>query len=337
VNVSLSEIQAHYHNVGQCSDALAFIKWRAKLQSPRNTLLALSQDLNDFLEFCVSSRIDPLVVDRMAAATYVERLGSRPSHRRGRRKDAPPGLSATTITRRLSSIRNWYEYLIEEGCPVSKNPFATRRSGKAWVFNNIPRQPWIPSLGEWKRIVAIVARLSLRNRCMFALQYDLALRGSELCAITLADIDSASRSIRIRQEISKSREDRTLPFSVVTSRLLTLYQDTLPADVTNESPIFLSESNRNCRQPISLSGWRKIIEEVRAIAKIPKFHSHTIRHFALTDLARAEMDVHSLMTFAGHVNLKHTQVYIHLASSDLARAYRKAKGFGLSDRLAGLC
>jgi integrase/recombinase XerD len=46
---------------------------------------------------------------------------------------------------------------------------------------------------------------------------------------------------------------------------------------------------------------------------------HTLRHLCLTDLARANWDIHEIATFAGHRNIQTTTLYIHLSGRDLAR------------------
>jgi integrase/recombinase XerD len=51
---------------------------------------------------------------------------------------------------------------------------------------------------------------------------------------------------------------------------------------------------------------------------LPRFTPHTLRHLCLTDLARANWDIHEIATFAGHRSLQTTTLYIHLSGRDLA-------------------
>lgn len=51
---------------------------------------------------------------------------------------------------------------------------------------------------------------------------------------------------------------------------------------------------------------------------MPAFHTHTLRHLCLTDLARSGWDLGDIAQFAGHRNPQTTLLYIHLSGRDLA-------------------
>jgi integrase len=59
-------------------------------------------------------------------------------------------------------------------------------------------------------------------------------------------------------------------------------------------------------------------------AHLPRFSTHTFRHLRLTDLARADWDVHEIATFAGHRNVDTTMIYIHLTGGELAKRLEQA-------------
>ena len=51
---------------------------------------------------------------------------------------------------------------------------------------------------------------------------------------------------------------------------------------------------------------------------MPFLTTHTFRHLRLTHLARAGWKLHEIATYAGHCDLRTTQIYIHLSGTDLA-------------------
>jgi integrase len=57
---------------------------------------------------------------------------------------------------------------------------------------------------------------------------------------------------------------------------------------------------------------------------VPLFTTHTLRHLCLTDLARADWDIHEIATFAGHRSIQTTLLYIHLSGRDLASKVAKS-------------
>ncbi|WP_373271222.1 tyrosine-type recombinase/integrase [Klebsiella quasipneumoniae] len=56
-------------------------------------------------------------------------------------------------------------------------------------------------------------------------------------------------------------------------------------------------------------------------AGLPQLSTHTFRHLCLTDLARADWDIHEIATFAGHQSIQSTLLYIHLSARDLTEKF----------------
>jgi integrase/recombinase XerD len=178
--------------------------------------------------------------------------------------------------------------------------------------------PWIPTDTQWQAILQVTRMEMRRNRLMFALAYDAALRREELCTIRTDDIDPAHRTIRIRAEATKGRRERIVPYSVATGTLLHAYLSYRQTISRARGPVFLSESARNRAAPITLWTWSKVVRQIALRAEVPQFSTHTLRHLCLTDLARSGWELHAIATFAGHRNLTTTLQYIHLSGRDLA-------------------
>src|SRR5258707_3406435 len=168
---------------------------------------------------------------------------------------------------------------------------------------------------------------------MLAMSYDAALRREEICSLEVADIDPAHRLLRIRLEVTKNRRERVVPYSLATSELFGRYLQMRRELSRERGPLFLSESYRNYGKPISIWTWSKTIARVAERCNLPRFTPHTLRHLCLTDLARANWDIHELATFAGHRSLQTTTLYIHLSGRDLAN--KLARGDGGDTRPAG--
>jgi len=225
-------------------------------------------------------------------------------------------ISNATVQQRLTVLRLFYSYLVEEGV-CSKNP-VLRDSGRTLV-SRYHRLPWIPNDADWHAVLAATREESIRNRVMLAFAYDAALRREELCRLCTDDIDPSSRMLRICAENTKGRRDRMVPYSVASSNLLQQYLDRRRELCKKRGPLFLSESRRNYAEAISIWSWSKIILQIARRATVPRFTTHTLRHLCLTDLARAGWDIHEIATFAGHRSVQTTLLYIHLSGRDLSR------------------
>jgi integrase/recombinase XerD len=207
-------------------------KWlgiEANLGLAPNTIDAYGRALEDYLAFSSTPPVDFLEANREHIAAYVHHLASR-------RNPKPPnvvvidsgvGLANATLQQRLTAIRLFCDYLIEEGLrvnnPVGRGRYTPTRSfGGARERGLIPRfkkLPWIPSDDQWRAVIDAAKQEPLRNRVMLALSYDAALRREEVCSLQTGDIDPSRRTISIRAENTKNRRARVVPYSEVTSKL----------------------------------------------------------------------------------------------------------------------
>ncbi len=87
-------------------------------------------------------------------------------------------------------------------------------------------------------------------------------------------------------------------------------------------PVFLSESTRNPGRPLIAGAFNEIIERVREKVELPALTPHTLRHQRCTILKRAGVDLDDIALIAGHKSTKTTQLYIHLAPTELSRRIR---------------
>lgn len=158
---------------------------------------------------------------------------------------------------------------------------------------------------------------------MLALSYDCALRREELCGLEISDVDPAHRTIGIRAENTKNRRARVVPYSAATAELFAAYLKRRRELTRERGRLFISESRRNAGQPISIWTWSKVVEGISERSGIVEFTTHTTRHLCLTDLARANWDVHEIAAFAGHRSVQTTLLYIHLSGRELAAKLAK--------------
>jgi integrase/recombinase XerD len=301
-------------------------KWlgiEANLGLSANTIDAYGRALEDYLTFSATPTADICDANREHISGYVHHLASRRNPKPSNVVviDSGVGLANATLQQRLTAIRLFYDYLIEEGhCvsnPVGRGKYTpTRCFGGARERGLIPRfkkLPWIPNDDQWRALIDASREEPLRNRVMLALSYDAALRREELCSLQTGDIDPSRGTISIRAENTKNRRARVVPYSEATSTLYGAYLRERRTLSTERGLLFLSESRRNRARPITIWTWSKVVEGISARSGVPEFTTHTSRHLCLTDLARAKIAI-----FAGHRSIESTLLYIHLSGRDLA-------------------
>lgn len=317
-----------FGRVARCASASAWLRVEADLGLSQNTLDAYGRALEDYLGYAEHTGIDVHGAGRSQIAAYVRDLASRPNRRGPNivRLDSSVGLANATIQQRITAVRLFYDYLIEEAFRTT-NPVGRGRytPGKAFAGARerglIPRfrkLPWIPTEQQWQAVIAVAKEQLLRDRLMLAFAYDAGLRREELCSIEVDDIDPSHRLLRVRAETTKNRQGRIVPYSEDTGKLFAAYLGDRRGLTTERGRLFRSQSRRNNGKPLSIWAWSKVVRRMAQDSGVAEFSTHSLRHLCLTDLARAGWDIHEIAKFAGHRSLESTLLYIHLSGRELA-------------------
>jgi integrase/recombinase XerD len=293
-------------------------------RSPR-TVEVYARSLVDYLTWCDRAGVEVETAGRAEIAGYLRDLRERPGRRGANVVSlaSGTGLSNATLQLRVTVIRLFYDFLVEEQVrernPVSRGyRSADGRAGRRGLVARLDPLPWIPTDAQWRAILEVAAGEGLRNRLMLALAYDAGLRREELCLLGTDDLDPAHRTITVRAETTKSKRGRVVPYSTVAGQLLAGYLRHRRTITTARGALFVSESPRNRGQGVSAWTWSKVVRSIALRAGVPSFSTHTLRHLCLTDLARSGWELHQIASFAGHRSTDTTQRYIHLCGRDLS-------------------
>jgi site-specific recombinase XerD len=325
----MSEIDwSRYPLIAESDPGRRWLQIQSDLGLAQNAVEAYGRGVEEYLRFVRDLDIAPAQANGEIIAIYVRSLRARLGAIRGKviSIDSAPVLSNATLQQRLTVVRLFYDFLVEERlCP--RNPVGRGRytPGKAFgsarqrgLIQRFHTLPWIPSEQDWKAVLAVVQTKLTRVRLMFALGYDAALRREELCSIQVSDIDPAHRTVRIRAEATKNRLERIVPYSIHTNSLYQQYLQERRHLASGRGVLFLSSSRRNRGKPLSFWMWSKTVKQLARESAVDRFTTHTLRHLRLTDLARAGWDIHEIATFAGHRSIQTTLGYIHLSGRELA-------------------
>lgn len=315
-----------YPAVGRNPLAKRWLRIQLNLGLAKNTIEAYGRGLERYLAFCQTRGVVSEEATREDVAWYVHHLRWRPNSRGSNvlGADSGAGLSPSTIQQRITAVRLFYDYLIEEGLrednPVGRGRYTPGKGfgGDRGLVRRYKKLPWIPSEEDWLRVLEVARGEPPRNRLMLAFAYDAALRREELCALETGDVDPAHRMLRVRAETTKGRQERMVPYSEPTAELYGAYLARRRALCRAPGPLFLSESKRNMAEPVKIWTWSKVVRKIAVRSGVERFSTHTPRHLCLTDLARCGWDIHEIARFAGHKSTETTLGYIHLSGRDLA-------------------
>jgi tyrosine recombinase XerC len=283
---------------------------RVEKNYSRHTVEAYGHDLAHFHAWlsAVSETSEPDVngIDRNTIRSYM-------GHR------AENGISRRSIARALSSIRRFFAFaerrhLIEKNPVLNISAMKTEKRLPAFVDeSSIDTMMKLPQPGNWK---------DARNLAILELFYSSGIRLSELVGLDRDDISVGEGTIRV---LGKRRKVRIVPVGEPAFQALDRYFSLLrtegPRSGAASSAVFLS--NRGTR--ITPRRVQMIVGEyLSQVSAVGKCSPHVLRHSFATHLLNRGADLEAVRELLGHVNLSTTQIYTHITTEHLQRAYAKA-------------
>lgn len=274
--------------------------WLDRLISERglshNTIQAYKQDLDVLSLFFQELECSFDSIDDESLMLFITWLRQR-------------GDSSRTLARRLSSLRNFLNWCVEEGV-LSSNPA---------IFIDGPKLPSllpnVLSQDEMMRLLNtpnITHKLGIRDKVILELLYASGIRVSELIGVHVLDFDQDKGIIKV---FGKGSKERYIPLHTSAMKLLNHYIHNIrPLFTPLEKYLFLNRSGRGLtRQAI----WKNI-KRYALLANINKSISpHTFRHTFATHLLEGGADLRSVQLLLGHVDMSATELYTHVQSDRL--------------------
>lgn len=282
-----------------------------------HTVISYEHDIDDFKQFIVKEKLAASLIDVKRSRLvryYISDMQTRQ-------------LEPSTIARRLSSLRMFYDYLIEEH-QTQDNPFRDIQAPK--IPKKLPERIHDEDILVLFESINKDKPLNFRNYCMLDILYSCGLRASEITQLSLKDISMASRRFQVT---GKGNKTRIIPFTKTIERDLTHYityirPTLLKLDQEDTQTVFLSRLGK----PMTVRNLQKILNQlIKTSGETYKIHPHMLRHaFASTMLSHGA-DLRSVQELLGHKNISTTQIYTHLSNEEVKKAYRLSHPRSIAD------
>ena len=227
------------------------------------------------------------------------------------------GLEPSSIARKLSSLRQFYQYLIREEV-IKEDP--TLFVGSPSLKKRLPKalneadiesllkasQKGLPYRGE------SAEALQIRDRAMLYLLYATGVRVSELLSLPLQKTDTEAGLIRV---MGKRSKERMIPFPPVVSELLIHYKEaSRPLLKPSVDSLFVGLGGRRLTRQ---AFWKTLKQLAREAGIDDSLHPHMLRHTFATDLLKSGMNLRMLQSLLGHSDLQTTQIYTQVLPEKL--------------------
>ena len=277
-----------------------------ELNRSQHTVLAYEADLRGFNDFIINSGAPKgdtgfFIPSRVTAADIRDWLVFLSESR----------LAASSIRRKLQSLRSYFRYLVKTGVvthnPVAGIPLPKRRRALPQVATHADIEQTLEETPDTMQHLIV------------EMLYGCGLRRSELLAVNDTDINPYSGELKV---LGKGNKHRIIPLPPQLLEHIGAWQserDSLYPDLREPKPLLAGKNGR-----ISISTLYRSVRKALQGTGAEKKSPHTLRHSFATQLLNGGADINSVKELLGHSSLGATQIYTHLALSELTAEWSKA-------------
>ena len=286
----------------QLNNFLGFL--RDVKKSSDNTVQAYRRDLEKFLDYALDEHIDDFSsVDADTVADFKRYLSVK-------------GLSASSVSRTLSSMRSLYQFLISNGICES-NPAKAVHNDKVEK-----KELMVLTSKEVETLLAqpdITDIKGMRDKAMLEILYATGIKVSELIGLNIEDVNTQLSFIRCGSD----DKERFIPIYPIAVKAVSLYLDKarkMFVSDSREKALFVNVTGER----MTRQGFWKILKSYTQSAGIKKtITPHTLRHSFAAHLLENGADIHDIQVILGHSDIASTQRYAQFLKDKMKNSYIK--------------
>lgn len=281
---------------------LEYLKVERKYSN--KTILSYKDDLIEYNEFLGNNFTNILNIDMNIVNNYMKYLYDRK-------------ITKSSISRKLSSIRGLYNYLVREDI-IKENHFNK--------IQNPKRELYLPKFLKDEELDKIFSVCNSNNpteerdTLIIELLYATGVRVSELVNIKIKDINREEKLIKV---LGKGNKERMVIYNNHTKKALDTYlKDGYNYFNKKSSEYLILNKNGN---KLSERYIREIINKKVSQASLDiKISPHTLRHTFATDILENGADLMTVKKLLGHESLNTTSIYTHITNEQIKKTYNLA-------------
>lgn len=296
-----------------------YLHWlRSERRKSAATLRAYGADLRAFADWLATAGRDFATASRFDLRRYLVELEQQ-------------GLVATSVQRKLASIRGLFRWLRERGA-IAKDPTHQLRGPKS------PRR--VPRFLTTAEVDLLLAQpfddspQGRRDRAILEVLYSTGCRVSECAGMRLAELDLDEGIVRV---LGKGQKERLAllggPARAAIAAWLPARRDLLQQNRRlDPGRLWLNRFGR----PLS-ARWvfQTVVDRARAAGLQAPLTPHGLRHSFATHLLDRGADLRTVQELLGHARLVTTEIYTHVSIGRLRDVYDAAHPHGREHRSEG--
>jgi len=294
-------------------DVVEFLLWMETEQArATNTITAYRRDLTGYLAWLSARQRDLGDVDTALLEEFVSI-----------RRDS--GAAASSVARQLAAIRMLHRYLVVHAESRRDDPTADLEGVR--VPAGLPKPLSEAEVTSLLEAAVDTDPVGVRDRALLELLYATGARISEVCGLSMGDIDFDQRLVRL---FGKGSKERIVPFGRVAASALDEWFSPrgrlalAPAEWRSRrdaEAVFLNGAGRRLTRQ---AAWAVVKRYGRRAGITTELSPHVLRHSCATHLLDHGADLRVVQEMLGHASISTTQVYTKVSQERLWDVYRNA-------------
>lgn len=227
------------------------------------------------------------------------------------------GRTATSVNRKLSSLRSFYRFLLKKELVVV-NPMLKIVGPK--------KEKPLPSFVREKDMDRLLDELSFgegfegcRDRVILEVFYATGVRLSELIGLNEADVDFSARLIKVA---GKRNKQRLIPFGNELMEELLIYNKVRTETFPGGTEAFFVRKNGERMYPVQV--YRLVKRNLSKVVTLKRRSPHVLRHTFATAMLNGNAELRAVQELLGHESLATTEIYTHATFEELKKVYEQA-------------
>src|SRR5215212_6413726 len=212
-----------------------------------------------------------------------------------------------TVNRRLAALRRFFGWAKAMGL-VKELPTDDVKG-----VASSPRAPhWLEKRDVDRLIRTVERHGNTRDLAIILTLRHTGIRVSELCSLTLGDVETSERKGTLTVRSGKGSKFRVLPLNVDARRTVTSYLEVRPT--SSDDHLFIGQRG----QGVSSRAVELLVTKYGRLAGLEDVTPHTLRHSFGKHALDAGADLVSVSALLGHQRLETTAIYTTASARDLA-------------------
>ena len=227
------------------------------------------------------------------------------------------GRKATSVNRKLSSLRSFYRFLLRKNW-ITVNPMLK-------IVGPKKKKP-LPSFVREKDMNRLLDGLSfgegfvgVRDRTILEMFYATGMRLSELIGLDDVDVDFSAKLVKVT---GKRNKQRLIPFGNELAEDLLIYNKVRNETFPEGTEAFFVRKDGKRMYPMQV--YRIVKRNLSKVVTLKKRSPHVLRHTFATAMLNDNAELRAVQALLGHESLATTEVYTHTTFEELKKVYERA-------------